>query len=43
MMKQHKNYAVSNCGTSISKENPWLLATPDFMSVFTAVEKDFER
>lgn len=33
MIKQHKKYEVSKCGTYISKENPWLLATPDFMSV----------
>ena len=33
MIIQHKNYKVSKCGTYISKENPWLLATPDFMSV----------
>ncbi len=33
MIKHHKNYVVNKCGTYISKENPWLLATPDFMSV----------
>ncbi len=33
MTKQHKKYAVSKCGTFISEENPWLLVTPDLMSV----------